>query len=337
MTNIELVALADMVPGNEADMFVLLSERQLRHTKDGKPFYKVAFRDRTREIHCVPIWFDAPMFEECKERWVQGKYYKIRAVLIETAKFGVQLEIRRIREVKETDRLDGFDENFCRPSSRAEPAAMHAEILDLVHKHIGPNKLSQLITRIFKDHREAIQESAAAKFHHHIYSGGLLEHTLSVTQIAISLADHFARFYPERKDEFSKPLVVAGAILHDIGKIREQKFEAASVQYTLEGNLIGHVILGRDFVRDYAPEVKLDSVIQTHLEHIILSHQLLPEWDSPKRPMSLEAVMVHHADWVDAMFGSFLNVLDGDETEGPMTSKRNILGYALFRGGGSLT
>lgn len=337
MPNIELVALSDMVPGNEADMFVLLSEKQLRHTKDGKPYYRVAFRDRGREIYCVPIWFDSLTFEECKERWIQGQYYKIRAVLIETAKFGAQLEIRKIRDVKEADRMDGFDENFCRPSSRIDPTAMYAEILDLAHKHIGANKLYQLITKIFKDNRDALLEAAAAKFHHHIYSGGLLEHTLSVTQIAISLADHFIRFYPERKDEFSKPIVVAGAILHDIGKIREQKFEAASVQYTLEGSMIGHVILGRDFVRDYAAELKLDPVLRTHLEHIILSHQLLPEWDSPKRPMSLEAVMVHHADWVDAMFGSYLNVLDADETEGPITSKRNILGYALFRGGGSLT
>lgn len=327
----EIVRLSEMKPGNEADIFVLLSKKDSLLTKEGKPYYMVAFRDSILEIK-VPIWADAPFFNECKETWEPGKFYKIRGIVRMSRAFGRQLDIRKIREVGEADRLDGFDENDCRPSSRYSPESMYDEILDLARKHISDKKLLQLITRLFKDHREALLEAAAAKIHHHTFFGGLLEHTLSVTQIAVYLADHFSRLYPELKGTFSKSLIVSGAILHDIGKIREQRNEIATSEYTFEGQMIGHIVLGRDFVREYGKIVGLDPVTQTHLEHIVLSHQRLPEWGSPKPPMSLEAMLVHHADSSDALFACYLRVMELDDTEGMFTAKRNMMNYPIYRG-----
>ncbi len=331
--NITIVPLSDIEAGQEADAFALLCEKELLHQRDGKPFFKVVFRDAVREISCVPIWADSLLFEDCRENWEPGEFYKIRTLMRSTPQYGLQLEIHRIRPIMDADRQDGFDPNQCRPSSRFSPEAMYEELLAIAKTHIGKGKLLNLITRIFKENRSAVLETAAARHHHHTFAGGLLEHTLSVAKIAVFLADHYMQTYPKPTIPFSKSLVVAGAILHDIGKIRELRFDAVTSHHTIEGELIGHALLGRDLVRDHAREVELEPEIRLHLEHIIISHQRFADWGAPKPPMSLEAVLVHSADSCDALFGSYLNVMLEDVSPGAITSAKNRLGYALFRGG----
>ena len=331
-TTIAILPLADLEVGQEADSFVLLAEKELLHTKDGKPFYKVVFRDTAKEIPTIPIWSDGPIFEECKRNWTVGKFYKIRALLRTTKLYGQQLEVRRIREIMDGDKQEGFDPNLCRPASNFQPEAMYNEILAIAKIHTGKRKLFNLITRIFKNNRNAIHESAAARQHHHAYAGGLLEHTLNVTKTAVFLADHYRLTYPKLPVPFSKPLVVAGAILHDIGKIRELRNDAVVSHHTTEGELFGHALLGRDIVREHAIAVELETPIRVHLEHIILSHQRFPDWGAMKPPMSLEAVLVHTADSCDALFGSYVNVFTQDDTSDDITSAKNRLGHALFRG-----
>jgi len=334
-----ILTLSNLQPEQEADVFVLLAEKELvTPKKGGKPFYKAVFRDAERKIPMVPIWTDHPFYDECKKNWETGKYYKIRVKLRVTEKYGSQLEIHRIRKIMPSDAQDGFDPTLCRPGSHVSSEAMYDELLALAKTHIGKGKLLNLITQIFKDYRQAILETAAARNHHHTFVGGLLEHTLSVTKTAIFLADHYLAAYPKLSAKhpqpvaFSKPLVVAGAILHDIGKIRELRTDTISSHHTTDGDLIGHAVLGRDFVRDYGKIVELEQNVQTHLEHIVLSHARFADWGAPKPPMSLEAILVHSADCCDAMFGSFVNVLSEDETTGEITSRNNRLGHALYRG-----
>ena len=333
MPSFTITTLADLEPEQEADAFVLLVKKELiAPKKGGTPFYLALFRDANREIPTTPIWADHPYYGECQKTWEPGKFYKIRAKLRVTEKYGSQLEVRRIREIMDADKQDGFDPALCRPGSKVPSESMYEELLALAKKHIGKGKLLNLITQIFKDYRHAIQEAAAARHHHHAFSGGLLEHTLSVTKTAVFLADHYLAAYPKLPVPFSKPLVVAGAILHDIGKIRELRTDAVSAHHTTEGDLIGHAVLGRDFVRDYGKLVELEMSTQTHLEHIVLTHGRFPDWGAPKPPMSLEAVLVHSADCCDALFGSYVNVLLQDETSGEITSPKNRLGHALYRG-----
>lgn len=325
-----IVPLSKMENGQEADTFALLAEKESLTTRDGKPYFRVNFRDSIREVK-FPIWSDTSIYEDCKDRWEAGLFYKLRA-LYRMTNYGPQLEIRKIREVVEMDTVEGFDPNQCRPSSRFVPETMYDEILALTKTHCGKGPLLQLITRIFKDHRQAILDSAAARNHHHTFFGGLLEHTLMVVKNAIALAEIYQLQYPEMKKQLSKPLVVAGAVLHDIGKIRELRYDVVTAHHTTEGDMIGHAILGRDFVRDYAAEVQLDAKLQTQLEHIILSHQRFADWGTVKPPMSLEALIVHHADSCDALFGTYLHVMALDETAGEITSRKNILGYAIYQG-----
>ncbi len=332
MAAMTISTLSDLEPEQEADAFVLLAEKELISPKKGQPFFRVVFRDVNREIPSVPIWPDSPLHADCRKNWTPGSFYKIRVKLRQTEKYGSQLEIHRIREVMESDRQDGFDPALCRPGSLVPVDAMYDELLAIAKAHVGKGKLLNLITRIFKDHRQAILGAAAARHHHHAFAGGLLEHTLSVAKTAVFLADHYVLAYPKLPVSFSKPLVVAGAILHDIGKIRELRTDAVSAHHTTEGDLIGHAVLGRDFVRDYGKLVELEPDVQMQLEHIVLTHSRFPDWGAPKPPMSLEAVLVHSADCCDALFGSYVNVLQQDETEGEITSPKNRLGHAVYRG-----
>jgi len=134
-----------------------------------------------------------------------------------------------------------------------------------------------------------------------------------------------------------KGLVVAGGILHDIGKLRELEETPTGAQYTPAGSLIGHILQGRDMIREMADDESLaeplDDETLLRLEHIIVSHQRLPEWGSPKPPMTPEALLVHFADDTDAKFQMMLLALADDTTDGPLTSSRNPLQQRIYRGG----
>jgi 3'-5' exoribonuclease len=130
-----------------------------------------------------------------------------------------------------------------------------------------------------------------------------------------------------------RDVVVAGGILHDIGKLREIEDTPTGAVYTAEGRLIGHVLQGRDIVREAAAGRAIDPELLLRLEHVIVSHQRLPEWGSPKPPMSPEALLVHYADDIDAKLEMMCAALGGDATPGPLTSKNNPLRHEVFRGG----
>src|SRR5688572_11462287 len=103
---IRLASLSELNDGQEADFFALLSDKQELTTRDGKPYYRVTFRDARREVG-FPIWCDSAHAESCKSEWTPGQFYKLRAVLRQS-NYGPQLEIKKIRPVEEADHKDGF-------------------------------------------------------------------------------------------------------------------------------------------------------------------------------------------------------------------------------------
>lgn len=331
MPNISIIPLHELENNQEADLFALLSEKEAMKTKEGKPYIRVMFRDAKREVR-FPVWSDSPVYQEFKDL-TPGTFCKLRAQY-RIGNFGPQLDVRRIRPVTDEDIKDGFDSLMLRPKSPLPLDGMFEELQAIATKQIGKGKLLNLLTRIFKEHRTSIQTCTAARRHHHCYVGGLLEHTLSVAKIALALVEHYHAMYPDRKHEISKPLVVAGAILHDIGKIREFEPEVGSLRHSLEGNLLGHPLLGRDIVREAAFAVELDEELRLRLEHIVVSHGHYPDWGNAKPPMSLEAMLVHHADSCDALTGCFWNVFSQDQGDQPLTSNKNVVGYALLKPSG---
>ncbi len=325
-----IVTLAEMEPGREADVFLLLAGKEELTTRNGDPYFRVTFRDATREVS-FPIWANSPLALPCRDEWVAGAFYKVRAVLRET-NFGPQLEIRRIREATPADEADGFDPNALQPHSRYDPQQMFDELLALVRERIARPPLRRMLETILQENREALLRCPAARHHHHAFVGGLLEHTLSVARTCTYLADKYAEDYADLDPPLDRELVVAGAVLHDIGKLSELEIEPQGIEYTPEGRLIGHLLLGRDMVRETAERSGLDAETTLRLEHLLVAHQRLPEWGSPKPPMTPEALIVHFADDLDAKLNMMVKVLQEDTTPGELTSRRNPLGYEIFRG-----
>lgn len=330
MKSNSIVSLSEMQPDQEGDMFALLSAKEELTTKNGKPYFRVTFRDGHKEVS-FPVWGDSPWAADCRDQWTPGRFYKLRATYRET-QYGPQLDIRRIREATDADQSDGFDPNVIIPRSRFSPEVMFDELLGLARDRIESAPLRALVEELLQTNREALLAAPAARHNHHAYAGGLLEHTLSVTRTCVFLADKYVEEYPDMQPPLDKGLVIAGGILHDLGKLRELDAQPHDTAYTAEGTLIGHMLQGRDMLRETPAFAKLDRDIQLRLEHLVIAHQRLPEWGSPKPPMTPEALLVHYADDTDAKFHMMYAVLRDDTTPGPLTSRRNVLGQHVFRG-----
>jgi 3'-5' exoribonuclease len=326
-----VLALSEMTHGQEGDLFVLMTAKEELTTRDGKPYFKVGFRDHAREV-TFPIWHDSPWGADCREAWQPGQFYKVRAVYRDTT-YGPQLELRKIREVCHADKTDGFTPAMCLPQTRFDCQVMFDELMAIAQARIDDSPLLGLVTDLLAQNREQLLTLPAATHNHHAFVGGWLEHVLSVTRTAAYLAQKYDDYYPEMQPRLNQGLVVAGAILHDIGKLREIEERAQGAEYTAAGNLIGHILQGRDIVREAAIGRGLDADLLLRLEHIVVSHQRLPEWGSPKPPMTPEALLVHYADDMDAKYHMMATILREDTNPGPMTSKKNVLFQKVYRGG----
>jgi 3'-5' exoribonuclease len=325
-----ILTLCEMVSGQEADLFLLMTVKEQLTTREGKPYFRVGFRDAGREV-AFPIWDNSPWAAECRDQWAPGAFYKVRAVYRET-NYGPQLDIRKIRETCDADAADGFSPTLCLPQSRFDPQQMFDDLLAIARERIAEPSVRALVEGILTDNRAALLRMPAARHNHHAFVGGLLEHTLSVTRSAMYLADKYAEYYPELSPPLDRSLVVAGAILHDIGKLRELQQKPEGTSYTAAGALIGHLLQGRDIVREAAARHGVPPEALLRLEHLVIAHQRLPEWGSPKPPMTPEALIVHYCDDLDAKFAMMAEILATDTNPGPVTSKKNVLMQQVYRG-----
>jgi len=323
-----LLKLGDLVNGQEADFFALLTNKELLTTRDNKPYYKVTFRDAAREVG-FPLWADSAFFADCRDKWHAGEHFKLRATFRET-NYGPQLDIQKIRTVAPADHDEGFDPCMCLPRSRFSSETMFAEMCELVVERITEEPLRGLVLAIMRTHRETLLTLPAATKNHHAYVGGYLEHVLSVTRTAVYLADKYDDYYPDLR--LRKDIVVAGAVLHDIGKLREIELLATGAHYTPAGTLLGHMVQGRDIVREALADHPLNPETLLRLEHVIVAHQRLPEWGSPKPPMTPEAYIVHYSDDLDAKMNMLHTVLTDPLEPGPITSKKNQLYQQVYKG-----
>lgn len=331
-----IIALHELANGEEGDFFALLAEKQTLTTKDGKPYHRVTFRDSQREVS-FPIWNDAPHSDVCREEWRVGEFYKLRALYRET-NYGPQLDIRKIRAVEEADADDGFNPSMCRPSSAFDAQEMFGDLVSLAQQAIDDEPLCTLVLGLLEENKQELLAWPAAVRNHHAFAGGFLEHVRNVANHTHLLACEYLRLYPDMQPPLDLGVAVAGAILHDIGKLRELRTTPGGAEYTASGNLIGHIFQGRDIVREAAARQAeagqpVDEEKLLRLEHIIVSHQRLPEWGSPKPPMTPEALIVHYADDCDAKLQMMLGILADDPTPGPVTGRRNVLGQQVYRGG----
>jgi 3'-5' exoribonuclease len=170
-----------------------------------------------------------------------------------------------------------------------------------IDKYIDDPKLRQLVLKILSDHEELLVKMPAAQNMHHSYTAGLVEHVWSMTKIAESLIKHYGSYYSTLNPPLNKGVVIAAIVLHDIGKLRELKYHPVEARYTKEGCLIGHVLMGRDLVRETARAIDgFSEETLLVLEHAILAHHGKREFGAPVLPQTLEAILVSFVDDLDA-------------------------------------
>jgi 3'-5' exoribonuclease len=326
-----LSRLCELTPGQSADFFAVLAERARGTTRDGKPYYTCQFRDAQRTV-AFKVWADGGWFEVCEREWREGQCYKLRATYGESERFGPQIDLQNIRPVNDADRSDGFNLSDLIDRSRYDPETMFADLRGLAEKHIADVPLRRLVLTLLDRHAAPLKQRPATANKFFPFSGGLLEHTLSVTHSCLELADRYTSHYPDLKPPLNRDLVVAGAVLHDLGRVLELGEEVIP-QPTVPGRLLGHLLLGRDLVRDAARELgDVNPELVQLLEHLIVSHLALPEWGSPRLPVVPECLILHHADDLDAKMEMYVRCLTRDKGPGPFTDRDPVLGKPLYKG-----
>jgi 3'-5' exoribonuclease len=282
--------IRDLAEGMAVSEVFVLESKSLRTTKSGKPFLTLMLRDRTGQIE-AKVWEEA---EAVNAQLGAAQFVHVNGS-IETYNTRLQLNVAHLAVKRPGD--VALDELVA--TSERDPDEMFDELLAIGRTVKNPHLL-KLLGAFFKDEEfvERFKRSPASKTIHQSYAGGLLEHTLSVTKIIAHLAEHYADLGGGRG--LNRDLLIAGAVLHDIGKVAE--LESGPAQgYTTAGYLIGHIVLGYRMVEEKIAEIEgFPQEVGDQLGHMMLSHQGRLEWKSPVVPMFTEAILLHYVDDLDA-------------------------------------
>ncbi len=327
---LRLMPLEQFEDGDVGDCFVLIENIELRRARNGKQYYILQLRGRERQVSML-LFEESEYFAECQRAWSPGRFLKVRGQFAKTD-YGEQFKLGRARLATEADRKDGFDPAEFVRASRFNPEDMFRALCDLAEEHVADVPLRKLVLRTLERYAEQLKRIPAARHMHHAVLGGYLEHVLSVTKTVIHLADKYREYYSDLDPPISKSVAVAGAVLHDIGKLRELSCEGTHTDHSVAGKLLGHMILGRDIVREVAAEVpELTEETLLEIEHIIAAHQARPEWGAVVEPRTIECIMVHYADDVDAKVNMMAEALRRDRGKCRFTSRDNPLRRQIYR------
>ncbi len=271
--------------GDRIDEVFLVKSARIAETRAGKPYLILTVMDKSGEIS-GPVWDGA---ESLGQRCQAGTFIRL-AGQVQSYREKLQLKIEAVEAVAATD-VDHAD--FI-AVSRQDIDEMAEEVLELV-RTVQNSFIRRLLHRFFKQGElwEAFKSAPAAKGIHHAYVGGLLEHCLSMARLADFLASH----YPG----VDRSLLLAGVLLHDIGKVKELQAEAGLIEYTPEGRLKGHLVIGSELVAVEARALReFPEDLLTQLQHLILSHHGRQEYGSPTVPMTVEAFLLSQIDEMDS-------------------------------------
>ena len=313
-----ITQISSFKEGASIQGFYLCVEKHLRHTRAGDLYLDLILRDNSGTVP-AKVW---DKVDEFNEKFSAGNPVAIKGN-IESFKDRLQLVIKKINiaSVKNYGRY-GFDPSLIVPTSPYNPNKMWKRVVQIIGKMKNPF-LKKVVSNIFREHKDKLLIHPASVMMHHNYRSGFLEHILSMAKIAEKLTPIY---------KLDQDLVMAGVLLHDIGKLTEIS-SSLEAEYTDEGNFIGHIVIGRDMVREASGKIKgFPKILQQQLEHIILSHQGKFERQSPKQPSFEEALLVHFIDNLDAKMNLMKLALEEDQQDGKWTDRKNIFRTALYKG-----
>lgn len=296
--------------------FFLCSRKEVRTGKSGA-YLAIVLQDTSGEIK-AKVFQDVDVM---REEFDAGEFVKVQA---RGNLFNQHLELvlDKIRRVDAPrDALDGFREEDCIPCAPRPLDEMWQE-LDAHIAGVESPFVRELLTRIMAAHGEKFQIWPAAQVVHHAYRGGLLEHVLKILDGVTFMAGAYGA---------NRDVLIAGAILHDIGKLQELSYRVTT-DYSVEGNLIGHITLGAQLVRETGraiPDFPPDVLVQ--IEHLVLSHHGQRAMGSPVEPMTVEAFILAAIDDLDAKISQVRKHLDADDSDGPFTAYHRRLERVFYK------
>lgn len=301
-----------------SDLFLIKNVRE-GETRAGKPYLVLTVMDKSGEVS-GPLWENvAALHKIC----VAGEVVRLTGT-VQSYRETLQLRIDEISQLPQQE----IDLDHFYPASPRNIDQMAGELQSLVRSIADPF-LKKLLKQFFKKEQSWLQfqQAPAAKGIHHAYRGGLLEHSLSVAKVADFLAQHY--------DGVDRSLLLAGALLHDIGKLQELQMDSGLVDYTVRGRLKGHLVIGSEMVAQAAGKIRdFPDELLEQLQHLILSHHGRHEFGSPAVPMTVEAFILSFLDDLDAK----MNITEQlrrkmDKAEMGWTDYQRSLERYLYLGG----
>jgi 3'-5' exoribonuclease len=287
--------IADLEANSTITSFFALASVREARTRTGSSFYNLLLQDRTGTAS-GKVWSPAEVW---RDDVVAPGVVKVRA-RVETYRDEIQLNIESIEPYRPT----AEEYEALMPCSRWAPELLLHEVRLHVQTTVRSEVLRRLLLAVM-DHSEVaprLSTTPAATGNHHAYRAGLIEHTLSMMRIATLLGRHYAAYYPGLIDA---DLLVAGVLLHDLGKVWELEGELVTT-YSTVGNLVGHIPMGSAFIERVARELgDVPQELVWELQHLILSHHGQYEFGSPKLPATPEAQILHYIDNLDAKTNTF--------------------------------
>jgi 3'-5' exoribonuclease len=291
----------------------LATDAAIRKDSRGVPFLSLKLVDRTGSVDAL-MWrlpdellggLPDPAYVS-----VEGQTHEYRGTLQVKVE---RLKVLRREEISEEDYL---------PATEKNRRALAEELL-FAGRGFENEHLRELFDSMVSDEGfwGAFCDAPAAKGMHHARIGGLLEHSVCCLRIARALAE----VYPVDRD-----LLLFGVIFHDVGKVRELSWGGGGFAYTTEGRLLGHVVLGERLVASYVAALPdFPEELALRISHVLLSHQGEIEYGSPERPKTLEALLAHLVDNLDARAAMYLETT-AKVSPGGWSHHDNPLGRALY-------
>ena len=293
----------------------LCKSRQTMKSRNGKNYLSLKLQDKTGMVD-AKVWDlnnDIQSFQE-------NDFIKVDA-FVTTFNNELQLNVKRIRRSREGE----YDPADFVPSTDKNIDEMYDQLMGYIKTMKNPY-LKKLLEEIFLRHPVISKEfkyHSAAKAMHHSFRGGLVEHTLSVTQLCDFLAPRY--------NYVNRDILVASAMLHDVGKVLELS-DFPTNDYTDDGQLLGHLILGSELIRDAAAKIDgFPKRLESLMKHCMLSHHGEYEYGSPKLPSTPEAFLLHCADNLDKKKKMIEEALAADSTQGHWAGYNRMLQRNLSR------
>jgi 3'-5' exoribonuclease len=300
--------------------FFLCTEKQVRSGRGGD-YLALTLQDSTGDL----VGRVLDNVERLRDQFEAGEFVKAQG-RAQSFNGRLQFVVESIRRVMlgpdSQDRREGFSEDTLVPTSSRPLEEMWTE-LQQVAAALGNPHLRALAETLVRENESRLRIWPAARSVHHAYRGGFLEHVLKMAEAGRALAGLY---------EADADLVVIGALLHDIGKLRELEYET-STSYTREGNLVGHVTLGAIMIEDACRRLPgFPDALRTELVHLIVSHHGARELGAPVEPMTVEAVILATVDELDAQLNQIRRALDEPGGDGEFTTFQSRLGRSFWKG-----